>query len=53
MPQQQVQANHQVFHTSIVDVPSLKQIRNDHDLKFFEYPFYAVLYLVDYYFSIK
>ena len=39
--------------TSIVDVPSLKQIKNDHDLKFLEHPFDAASYLVDYYFPIK
>ncbi len=39
--------------TSIVDVPSLKQIKNDHDLKFLEHPFDATSYMVDYYFPIK
>lgn len=39
--------------TSIVNVPSLKQISNEHDLKFLEHPFDAASYLVEYYFPIK
>ncbi len=39
--------------TSIVDVPTQKQIANDHDLKFMEHPFDAASYLVEYYFPIK
>ena len=39
--------------TSIVDVPTQKQIQNDHDLKFLEHPFDAASYLVEYYFPVK
>ena len=39
--------------TSIVDVPTLKQIKMEHDLKFLEHPFDAASYLVEYYFPIK
>ena len=39
--------------TSIVDVPTLKQIKNDRSLKFLEHPFDAASYLVEYYFPIK
>ena len=39
--------------TSIVNVPSLKQIKNDREMKFLEHPFDAASYLVEYYFPIK
>ena len=39
--------------TSIVDVPTLKQIKNDRDSKFLEHPFDAASYLVEYFFPIK
>lgn len=39
--------------SSIVNIPSLKQIANEHDLKFLEHPFDAASYLVEYYFPIK
>ena len=39
--------------TSIVDVPTVKQIANDRDSKFLEHPFDAASYLVEYFFPIK
>lgn len=39
--------------TSIVDVPTQKQIVNDRDSKFLEHPFDAASYLVEYFFPIK
>lgn len=39
--------------TSIVDVPTVKQIKNDRDAKFLEHPFDAASYLVEYFFPIK
>lgn len=39
--------------TSIVDVPTLKTIKNNRDAKFLEHPFDAISYLVDYFWSIK
>ena len=39
--------------TSIVDVPTAKQIKNDRDSKFLEHPFDAASYLVEYFFPIK
>ncbi len=39
--------------TSIVDVPTLKTIKNDRDAKFLEHPFDAISYLVDFFWSIK
>ena len=39
--------------TSIVDVPTVKQIKNDRDSKFLEHPFDAASYLVEYFFPIK
>lgn len=38
--------------TSIVNVPTTRQITNEHDLKFLEHPFDAASYLVDYYFPV-
>ena len=38
--------------TSIVDVPTAKMIKNDHDMKFLEHPFDAASYLVEYYFPV-
>lgn len=39
--------------TSIVDVPTVKQIKNDREAKFLEHPFDAASYLVEYHFPIK
>ena len=39
--------------TSIVDVPTLKTIKNDRDSKFLEHPFDSASYLVDYFYPIK
>ena len=39
--------------TSIVDVPTLKTIKNDRNSKFLEHPFDAISYLVDFFWSIK
>lgn len=39
--------------SSVVDVPTLKQIKNDRTLKFLEHPFDAASYLVEFYFPIK
>ena len=39
--------------TSIVDVPTVKQIANDRDSKFLEHPFDSASYLVEYYHPIK
>jgi hypothetical protein len=39
--------------TSIVDVPSYAQIKNENNLKFLEHPFDAASYLIEYYFPIK
>lgn len=39
--------------TSIVDVPTAKQIKNDRDSKFLEHPFDAASYLIEYFFPIK
>ncbi len=39
--------------TSIVDVPTITQIRRDRKLKFLEHPFDAASYLVEYYWRIK
>lgn len=39
--------------TSIVDVPSYAQIRNENNLKFLEHPFDAASYLIEYFFPIK
>ncbi len=39
--------------TSIVDVPTLKQIKNDRESKFLEHPFDAASYLVEYFYPIK
>ena len=39
--------------TSIVDVPTVKQIKNDREAKFMEHPFDAASYLVEYFWSIK
>lgn len=39
--------------TSIVDVPTTKQIKNDREAKFLEHPFDAASYLVEYFFPIK
>lgn len=38
--------------TSIIDVPTAKQIKNDRDMKFLEHPFDAASYLVEYYFPV-
>ena len=39
--------------TSIVDVPTVKQIKNDRESKFLEHPFDAASYLVEYFFPIR
>ena len=39
--------------TSIVDVPTLKTIKNDRESKFLEHPFDSASYLVDYFYPIK
>lgn len=39
--------------TSIVDVPTVKAIKTDRELKFLEHPFDAASYLVDFYYPIK
>ncbi len=39
--------------TSIVDVPTLKTIKNDRDAKFLEHPFDAASYPIDFFWSIK
>lgn len=39
--------------TSIVDVPTQKQIENNRDMKFLEHPFDAASYLVEFYYPIK
>lgn len=39
--------------TTIVDVPTLKQIQNDRDKKFLEHPFDAASYLVEYFYPVK
>ena len=39
--------------TSIVDVPTITQIRRDRNIKFLEHPFDAASYLVEYYWRIK
>lgn len=39
--------------TSIVDVPTLKTIKNDRDAKFLEHPFDAASYPIDFIWSIK
>lgn len=39
--------------TSIVDVPTLKQIKNDRESKFLEHPFDAASYPIEYFFPIK
>lgn len=39
--------------TSIIDVPSHTQIKNDNKLKFLEHPFDAGSYIVEYYFPIN
>lgn len=39
--------------TSIVDVPTAKQIKNDREKKFMEHPFDAASYMVEYYYPIK
>ena len=39
--------------TSIVDVPTIKQIKNNRDDKFLEHPFDAASYLVEYFYPIK
>ena len=39
--------------TSIVKVPTEKEIKNDRDAKFLEHPFDAISYLVEFYYPIK
>lgn len=39
--------------TSIVDVPTEKEIKNNRDYKFLEHPFDAASYLVEYFYPIK
>ena len=39
--------------TSIVDVPTSKQIKNDRESKFLEHPFDAASYPIEYFFPIK
>lgn len=39
--------------TSIVDVPTLKQIKTEREKKFLEHPFDAASYLVEYFYPIK
>jgi hypothetical protein len=39
--------------TSIVKVPTEKEIKNDRDAKFLEHPFDAISYLVEFYHPIK
>ena len=39
--------------SSIVDVPTLKTIKNDRDSKFLEHPFDAASYPIDFFWSIK
>ena len=39
--------------TTIVDVPTITQIKNDRNSKFLEHPFDAASYLVEYYWKIK
>ena len=39
--------------TSVVNVPTVKQIQNDREAKFLEHPFDAASYLVEYLFPIK
>ena len=39
--------------TSIIDVPSIAQIKRDRASKFLEHPFDAASYLVEYYWRIK
>jgi hypothetical protein len=39
--------------TSIVDVPTLKTIKNDRDSKFLEHPFDAASYPVEFFHPIK
>lgn len=39
--------------TSVVDVPTIKAIKTDRELKFLEHPFDAASYLVDFYYPIK
>ena len=39
--------------TSVVNVPTAKQIEKDRDLKFLEHPFDAISYLVEFYHPIK
>ena len=39
--------------TSIVDVPTITQIRRDRNIKFLEHPFDEASYLVEYYWRIK
>lgn len=39
--------------TSIVDVPTFSQIKNNRDSKFLEHPFDAASYLTEYYWRIK
>ncbi|MCD7779620.1 MAG: hypothetical protein LUH05_02980 [Candidatus Gastranaerophilales bacterium] len=39
--------------TSIVNVPTVKQIKNDREAKFLEHPFDAASYLVEYFYPIK
>ena len=39
--------------TSIVDVPTLKTIKQDRDSKFLEHPFDAASYPIDFFWSIK
>lgn len=39
--------------TSIVDIPTVKQIKNDREAKFLEHIFDAASYLIEYFFPIK
>ena len=39
--------------TSIVNVPTVKQIQNDREAKFLEHPFDAASYLVEFFYPIK
>ena len=41
------------WYTSIIDVPSITQIKRDRASKFLEHPFDAASYLVEYYWRIK
>ena len=39
--------------TSVVDVPTVKQIKNDRDAKFLEHPFDGASYMIEYFWPIK